>query len=127
MSLESGGDDFVFTGVNVHVRSGSGATDGSVNGLGNLIVGYDELRGSGLDDKTGSHNLVVGPTHNYSSYGGLVAGCRNAVSGIYASVSGGSNNAASNECASVSGGRTAGMPEARERAASASESAYGRR
>ncbi|MHC4202442.1 MAG: hypothetical protein ACYSU0_20820, partial [Planctomycetota bacterium] len=115
MSLENGGDDFVFTGVNVHVRSGSGATDGdasgfgngspTVNALGNLIVGYDELRGGGMDDKTGSHNLVVGPRHNYPSYGGLVAACYNSVLGPYASVSGGSENTASGDYASVSGGR----------------------
>src|SRR4051812_43116612 len=29
-----------FTGVNVQVVSGSGATDGAVNGAGNLVVGY---------------------------------------------------------------------------------------
>lgn len=32
----------VFEGCNVHIRSGSGATDGEANGLGNLIVGYNE-------------------------------------------------------------------------------------
>ena len=36
------GDDVYFTGCNVHVVSGSGATEGEVNGLGNLIVGYNE-------------------------------------------------------------------------------------
>jgi hypothetical protein len=103
VTLENGGQDFVFTGVNVHVRSGSGATWGTINGLGNLIVGYDEARTSG-SDKSGSHNLVVGPKHNYTSYGGLVAGYQNAISGNQASVCGGLNNTASGNGSSVSGG-----------------------
>jgi hypothetical protein len=103
VTLESGGDDFVFTGVNVHVRSGSGATGGTINGLGNLIVGYDEARTSG-SDKSGSHNLVVGPLHNYTSYGGLVAGYQNTSNGAFATVSGGYGNTVSGSYSSVSGG-----------------------
>src|SRR5947207_8187159 len=48
--LHTEGTDVFFDGCNVHVRSGSGRTDGnvssagpSVNGLGNLIIGYNEL------------------------------------------------------------------------------------
>ncbi len=102
------GDDVIFDGCNVHVRSGSGATDGdsgsgtTVNGLGNLIVGYDE--DGGADDKTGSHNLVVGELHSYTSFGGLVAGYNNDVSGEHASVSGGDQNTASGYHSSVCGG-----------------------
>jgi hypothetical protein len=105
VTLESGGQDFVFTGVNVHVRSGSGATWGTINGLGNLIVGYDEARTSG-SDKSGSHNLVVGQNHNYTSYGGLVVGFYNTISSSYASVSGGEYNTASGSHSSVSGGQS---------------------
>ena len=61
------------TGANLYVNSGSGATDGPVNGLGNVIIGYNEFRGTG-DDRTGSHNLVVGSKNNFSSYGGIVGG-----------------------------------------------------
>lgn len=103
VSLENGGEDFVFTGVNVHVRDGSGDTGSDVNGLGNLIVGYDEARPSG-SDKSGSHNLVVGRYHNYTSYGGFVAGSENTISSTYASVSGGRGNTASGDFSSVSGG-----------------------
>jgi hypothetical protein len=35
------GDDITFSGVNVRIVSGSGTTSGTVNGLGNLIVGYN--------------------------------------------------------------------------------------
>jgi hypothetical protein len=54
--------------------------------------------------RDGSHNLVVGPDHSYSSYGGLVAGIANAINGPDASVSGGNFNTASGLYASVSGG-----------------------
>jgi len=97
------GNDITFSGVNVHVVNGTGTTNGAVNGLGNLIVGYNELRGTG-DDRTGSHNIVVGVRQNYSSYGGLVSGDLNTISGVYASVSGGYGNTASGNYASVSGG-----------------------
>ena len=105
------GNTLIFEGMNIQIVDGSGATDGLPgpgsepipSGLGNLIVGYDEVRSS-ASDKTGSHNLVVGPEHNYSSYGGLVAGFRNTVSGLNASVSGGFSNAANGTESSVSGG-----------------------
>ena len=104
------GNDVYFEGCNVHVRNGVGATDAAVNGLGNLIVGYDEDGGTscadpfGCDIKNGSHNLVVGRHHTYSSYGGLVAGTDNTVSAAASSVSGGYGNTASELRSSVSGG-----------------------
>ncbi len=96
-------DDVVFRGCNVHVQNGSGSTASS-NGVGNLIIGYNES-GAGSPARGGSHNVVIGPQHSYSSYGGLVAGYGNTVSGLYASVSGGNNNEASGTFASVSGGK----------------------
>jgi hypothetical protein len=92
-----------FSNVNVQIVSGSGTTNGAINGRGNLIVGYNEARTTG-SDKTGSHNLVVGLMHNYSSYGGSVFGRNNIISGDYSSVSGGSRNTASGGYSSVSGG-----------------------
>ena len=53
------------------VTDGTGSTWGANDGLGNLIVGYDEGTSEpNPDDKGGSHNLVVGPEHTYRSYGG---------------------------------------------------------
>ena len=98
------GNDITFSGMNVYIVNGTGSTDGSVNGLGNLIVGYNEPRIWGGDDRSGSHNIVVGGKHNYSSYGGLVGGYQNTISGPYANVSGGNVNEASGGYASVSGG-----------------------
>jgi hypothetical protein len=102
-------------GTNLHIENGLGATNGKpadpydrvnppvVNGLGNLIVGYNALRGGG-DLRGGSHNLVLGDGSNYSSYGGLVAGSFNTITGPYCSVSGGQANTASSFSSSVSGG-----------------------
>ena len=63
----------------------------AVNGLGNLIVGYNEssmCRGLGrsyrIDQRTGSHNLIVGSGHNFPSFGGFCCGFANTVSGAYA-------------------------------------------
>jgi hypothetical protein len=74
------------------------------NGLGNLIVGYNEERGFGQDMRTGSHNVVVGTEHNFSRFGGIVGGFHNEISGDFAVVSGGIGNTASGDYASVSGG-----------------------
>lgn len=108
----------VLTGANFHLRNGLGATNGNLrqpfgteavlaNGLGNLILGYNESRalvGGGTDLRTGSHNLVLGQGQNFSSVGGLVAGQINQVTGANAAITGGQWNSASGACASVSGG-----------------------
>jgi hypothetical protein len=99
-----------FSGCNLFVNDGGGATytivqNGSGEGLGNLVIGYNEVGNSAGDARTGSHNLVLGGLNNYSSYGGLIAGSNNSISGPYASVSGGNQNIASGGAASVSGGQ----------------------
>lgn len=117
----------LFSGVNVQVING--LDQATVNGLGNLIVGYDEPRSAtgalvcsngeyktkqectdnsevwASSHKSGSHNLVVGNNNAYSQTGGFVAGFDNAVTRSYATVSGGQLNIASGPYSSVSGGR----------------------
>ena len=90
----------LISGANLQVVSGEGSTS-AVNGTGNIIIGYDE---NTSDDKSGSHNLVVGQGHTYSSYGGIVVGYNNSITGNYSSVSGGQYNTASGTTSSVSGG-----------------------
>jgi hypothetical protein len=98
------GTDFMITGKNVFIQDGSGQTDGDT-GLGNLTIGYNALRGVGyVDDRTGTHNLILGDLNNYSSFGGLVVGYFNTISNEYTVVSGGFGNVASGRYASVSGG-----------------------
>ncbi len=105
VTVDTATDSVMFVGANVFVQSGSGTTNdgGSLTGLGNLIVGYDENDGS--DTKSGSHNLVIGRYHTYTSYAGLVTGEHNAIEDRYASVCGGHENSATAEGASVSGGK----------------------
>src|SRR5699024_4725366 len=85
-----------FEGVNVQVVNGQGTTD-TINGLGNLIVGYNETDSSGITfcsdgqydnqadcesngetwgayQHSGSHNLIAGYRNAYSQSGGFVAG-----------------------------------------------------
>ncbi len=102
------GPHLMIEGANVHIRSGAGATNnnGQLTGLGNLVVGYNEEPIDGLSPgvRGGSHNLVVGAGHQFISFGGLIAGAFNTVSGESASVIGGVFNTASGFAASVSGG-----------------------
>ena len=80
----------LISGANLQVVSGEGITDGPTNGTGNIIIGYDEEELFGNADKSGSHNLVVGYGHTYSSFGGIVVGYNNSITGHFSSVSGGS-------------------------------------
>ena len=97
------GTNFVITGKNVFIVDGSGGTD-SGSGLGNLTVGYNALRAVGGNLRSGTHNLILGDRHNYTSYGGLVAGDSNEISRPFATVAGGFANRASGYGATVSGG-----------------------
>ena len=110
------GNDVTIKGANLQLVNGLGHTDCTdeqeepipdcPNGLGNLIVGYNESRvpNFGEDIRTGSHNVVVGQRHNFSRFGGLVVGDVNTISGDFASVSGGDTNTASGARSAVSGG-----------------------
>lgn len=121
------------TGANLQIVNGMGETATS-NGTGNLLIGYDERRESELPECSlgtnpnngmsvtneleclaaggtfaanltgGSHYLVVGPRHNYSRWGGIVAGQNNTSNFDFASVAGGARNTASGTSASVAGG-----------------------
>jgi hypothetical protein len=114
MDFDDAANEVVITGANLRIVNGLGSTL-TRNGLGNLIVGYNESRqgtpecsGSTdprcIDNRTGSHNVVVGERHNFSVYGGLVIGEDNEISGAFASISGGHSNTASGSFASVSAG-----------------------
>ena len=136
-----------FSGVNVQIVNGTGSTDSAANGTGNLLVGYQELRSTTPgpnctnspmpdfceNERTGSHNVVIGKWHNYRQNASFVAGSRNSTfanfstslglensaeaagttitgglrnraTAITASVSGGTGNVASAISSTVSGG-----------------------
>lgn len=104
------GPHLLFIGANVHIRSGSEKTsDGrALTGLGNLVIGYNEEHPSRKKDpgqgRSGSHNLIVGERHQYTSYGGIVAGGVNTISQPGATVLGGKRNIASGQFSSITGG-----------------------
>jgi hypothetical protein len=92
-------DRVAFVGANVYVQAGTSGTF-DANGVGNLVVGYDESNG---DTRTGSHNVVVGRNHSYDGASDLIVGAdHDAYSG---SVVGGQGNSARAWLAVVSGGR----------------------
>jgi hypothetical protein len=108
------GNEVTITGANLHIVNGLDSTDcldedfspipNCPNGLGNLIVGYNEPREGSENIRTGSHSVVVGEGNNFSGFGGLVVGFFNEISGAFDTVSGGEQNTASGEGSSVSGG-----------------------
>ncbi len=136
MTIESlnGVQTVTLSGVNFQVINGRGLTE-SVNGAGNIIIGYDEANrltdqsycsldrntaGTLIEDgtaciaaggvfgpvhKSGSHNLIVGSQNNYASAGAIVAGKHSTSNALYASVLGGVRNHAGNFLATVVGGQ----------------------
>lgn len=101
LQVDSSTHDVFFVGANVNIRSGTGHTEGDLNGLGNLIVGYNE---SSSDTRTGSHNLIVGSLHSYDSLGGIVGGYDNALAAPYSTAAGGRGNLAAGNYAFIGGG-----------------------
>jgi hypothetical protein len=99
------GDTLLFDGMNLQVVNGEGQTASS-NGLGNVIIGYNEVNPSAARaSRVGSHYLIVGEKHAYTAFAGIVSGRNNTASGNYASVTGGDYNTASGLAASVTGGQ----------------------
>jgi hypothetical protein len=102
-SVQNNGEDIYITGANLHLLNGSGATD-KKNGLGNLIIGYNEQLNPMAPKQSGSHNLILGRGNTYTSFGGLVAGLKNEISGPFATVTGGQGNRATGAASLIAGG-----------------------
>jgi hypothetical protein len=71
------GNEITFTGVNLQMLDGSGATDSAL-GLGNLLAGYNL---DSDDTRTGSDNLVAGVGHTFTPSSTIISGFNNEVSG----------------------------------------------
>jgi hypothetical protein len=102
------GPHVIFSGVNLHVRSGSGSTgdNGTPTGLGNLIVGYNEgPHPDPTSGRNGSHNIVGGTLNAFTSSGGMVFGNQNWIQSGSASILGGQGNLAQGLGSSILGGR----------------------
>ena len=99
------GPHVIFSGANVHVRSGDASGDSfAANGRGNLVIGYNEDGGYSPTERGGSHTLVIGPYHRYNFAVGLISGYASRLGNIGASVTGGAGNEAGGMLSSVSGG-----------------------
>jgi hypothetical protein len=110
------GPHVILRGANVHVQSGSNTTAdvSGLTGLGNLIVGYNEVPVMSGGSRVGSHNLVVGPSHSFASTGGAVFGTDNLISNKYATILGGHRNTATGQASSVLGGFMVGVSSTEE-------------
>ncbi|HKZ14699.1 MAG TPA: hypothetical protein VJL81_12730 [Solirubrobacterales bacterium] len=108
------GTTLVFEGMNLQLLNGR-ENDFETNGLGNLIVGHNELPGT----QTGSANIVIGSEHQaFTSFGGIIGGAfneatakgavvtglQNKVSGEYAGLLAGRSNEATEQATAVVGG-----------------------
>ena len=106
-------DTWVLEGMNLQLVNGEGNTYGEANGLGNLIVGYNESEGGHHEPngalvageiRTGSHNIVLGSGHTYVSTGAFVGGYNNSALGQGASLFSGQASLATGTFSSVVGG-----------------------
>lgn len=86
------GNDVILEGCNLHVRNAQGQTD-TTDDTGNLIIGYNEdiTLGDG-SLRTGSHNLIIGMDHRYTSWGTIVHGTGHHTSNHNAAAIGGAQN-----------------------------------
>lgn len=98
------GKTVTLSGYNLVVNNGSGST-ATANGLGNIIVGYDEQDPNYPAPTGGSHNLILGLYNGSPSVGCIVSGQYNEADSDGAAVIGGYGNVADGYGAvSVGGG-----------------------
>jgi len=77
------GNTIFVTGANLQVRHSSNAS-AAVNGLGNVIIGYNEVMDA--EFRGGSNNLIIGSGHEWKASSNLIAGYQNSAYGTYNSI-----------------------------------------
>jgi hypothetical protein len=99
-----------FSGVNVQIENGTGAT-GLTNGLGNLFVGYALPNPSNNYDpvplplyRNGSHSIIIGDGHSFSGFSNLICGGYNRTQGDGQFIAGYYNSAGYGGYNSILGG-----------------------
>jgi hypothetical protein len=80
-------DTIVLSGANLEIVNGTGVTD-AANGAGNLVIGYNTGTSG---EKTGSHFLLVGDQHRFTTTSGIASGTEHVVEGDVAAFLGGAN------------------------------------
>jgi hypothetical protein len=127
LTYDAGRVAVVFTGVDLRLVNGLGRTD-LVNGLGNLIVGYNEVSNDrmdyycsngmyqtqtvcvnagetwGLNQRSGSHNIIMGGGNEYTQSGSMVGGTVNRSNARGGSILSGHGNTASGEFSAILSG-----------------------
>ena len=98
-----GRPEVVITGANLRLVNGLRAT-ATTNGLGNLVVGYNESR-EGENVRTGSHTVVGRQNEISGAFAAVSGGHGNTATSAHAAISGGEANTASGFASSVGGGR----------------------
>ena len=118
VSVDDSAHTVLVSGANLQVHNGYGANWS--NGLGNVIVGYNQLQAEQdpVDTRNGSHNMVIGNGHYYTGMHNLISGGTNRALGsggvIFGYnnktwdnanvVLGGANNAAYGSACAILGG-----------------------
>lgn len=95
----------LFAGCNVQITNGAGCGTGCSNGKGNLIIGYNQALGH--EDRSGSHNLVIGDAHSYESAASLIVGYHNTITGnaLASAITGGAYNTVDGSYSTILGGQ----------------------
>jgi len=127
LSLQDIGGNYtaVFSQMNVQIDNGLGTE--SLNGLGNLYLGYNEMTPESTEFcldatysnqaqcesgnstwlsgvRTGSHNLILGKGHSYLGYGAIIGGKNNVSNGNYSSVINGEANISAGKYSVIASG-----------------------
>lgn len=77
VSVDDSAHTILVSGANLQVHNGYGANWS--NGLGNVILGYNQLQAEQdpVDTRNGSHNMVIGGGHFYTGNHNLISGMTN--------------------------------------------------
>lgn len=99
---ESSTPTLIISGANLQILNS--AQDVESNGLGNLIVGNNKLRNTtSVNDRNGSHNIIVGDYHHYTGCSSIILGRKN-TSNSNSSLIGGFKNKISSDYSSILSG-----------------------
>lgn len=117
LSYDANTKNVLFSGVNVQIVNGLNDTR-ALNGKGNLIIGYNEVwtnprtsycsNGSfktqsecvspyvwGINQRSGSHNLILGSSNDYTMWGSIITGVENTANNFESFILGGWGNVVS--------------------------------
>ena len=112
VSVDDSAHTILVSGANLQVHNGYGANWS--NGLGNVIVGYNQLQAEQdpVDTRNGSHNMVIGNGHYYTGVHNLISGGTNRAFGSAGVIFGYNNKTWDNANVVLGGGNNAAYGDA---------------